>query len=193
MKVDRLTLLVPLALATVSASAGSTVYTCKTDAGTVYQDHPCATADATIDAKNVYAPKPCGGSCGTSNGSASAESVKSRGRQVQQEQSEVSVESVAVPSGFQCSGNGKTWIQGTPCPDSMTVYRPISVSGFDQYGNHFTGSGALKDQATVNQQGLSHDELCDQLHHQTPINTSRGKSGPSDTYERNKLRQQEGC
>jgi len=74
----------------------------------------------------------------------------------------------------------------------MIVYRPISVSGNDQYGNHIDASGTLKDKAPISQQELSHDELCNNLHE--PPRISKGKTDPAaDTYERNKMRQKEGC
>lgn len=95
------------------------------------------------------------------------------------------------PAGYQCAGNGRTWIQAMPCPDSIAARRLIDISGHDQNGQQFIGTGVVVDQAEVQQNGLSHDELCEKLRQRTP--TSAGDKGSSSVYERNKLRQQEGC
>ena len=74
-----------MALCPIGLFAGSTVFTCKTDNGTVYQDHACATADATLDSKKVYAPRPCGSSCGVANGDAWAAAVAPQARRQEQQ------------------------------------------------------------------------------------------------------------
>lgn len=97
------------------------------------------------------------------------------------------------PRGYQCSANGKTWIQTAVCPSSSVAFTPVTgVSGFDQHGNYIAaGTGTQREDVAVDQQGLSHDDVCDRLRDR--MQTSERNKDQTSVYDRNKMRHAEGC
>lgn len=101
--------------------------------------------------------------------------------------------SAEKPRGYQCSANGKAWIQSTSCPESSVAFTPVTgVSGFDQHGNFIAdGTGTQREDVSVSQQELSHDDVCDRLRDR--MQTSEHDKGQTSVYDRNKMRHAEGC
>lgn len=91
----------------------------------------------------------------------------------------------------QCSDGDKMWIQSSPCPASVKKQSVLSApfSGTDQYGNQISGSANFVQttRQPVQQTDLTHDQACQKIYEQ------KNKGSASDTYERNKMRQNEGC
>lgn len=177
------------------ANAGAVIYTCNTDKGKVYQDHPCEKTAQTANVATMYIPEVCGSSCG-GQGSGYAESRNSGQVSIPVTDTVVqsdngSSDAVRGSNVHECSGGGKTWIQSTPCPAEVTRKKHYTapVTGTDQYGNFVSGTmfGTQTEHLGVQQTNLSHDQACQQL-------DARKLTGkPSDAYERNKMRNNEGC
>lgn len=186
---------VVLSMTSFSVFAGAVIYTCNTDKGKVYQDHPCEKTAQTANVAAMYIPEVCGSSCGTPTGNSYAD--RSGGQSSAPvtdtvvQSSGGSQDSTRSSNVHECSGGGKTWIQSTPCPAEVThkTHYTAPVMGTDQYGNPISGTmfGTQTEHANVQQTNLSHDQACQQL-------DARKLTGkPSDVYERNKMRNDEGC
>jgi len=177
------------------AMAGSTVYTCNTAKGKVFQDHPCDVAAQTEAEKTYDIPKTCGSACPPPSRQAQN---SEQGQFVQAGSSapqyvDVPVRQSQTPEGYECSDGTKTWVSKTPCPPSRTTLRPAYVNGVDQHGNLVHGFGSEAVNNPVQQTALSHEDFCKRLEDHAPMN-DKGKRGESDSvYERNKQRQLNGC
>lgn len=177
-------------LASASAMADETVvFVCEGPSGKVYTNHPCDMNEKLVGAKQYHndAPAPSPGQFDQwrpSQQQPNAPQYVNRAQPAQREQT-------ASIDGYQCSGNGKTWVQEKPCPDSTVHGSAGHISGFDQYGNHISGTALYSERVPVEQQALSHDELCTRL--QQHMQTSEKDKGQSSVYERNKQRQLNGC
>lgn len=99
-------------------------------------------------------------------------------------------------AGYQCSANGKTWIQSSPCPatSTKTVVEDVDMTGMKIDGRPLTGTGTVERQQTVpvQQTELSKDEMCAMI--SMRANTSEKEdNGPSASYDRNRLRAALNC
>lgn len=95
--------------------------------------------------------------------------------------------------GYTCSVDGRIWVQSTPCPATATVnrYKPVT-SHMPVTGEPIHGLATIEETRGVEQRALSRSELCEQLRRNAA--TSRDEARASDSaYERNKLRQANGC
>jgi len=198
-------LLLPIltALAAPSNVCAVTLYKCKTkDGTTIYQNDPCPQDAATV-AKGGYQRQPDDTRTNRAAMNYSNqvhaqrlqdEAMAAQGQVNEQGDSFSSTEPTDAARGFQCSGNGKVWMQSTPCPASTTAFKPVmGISGYDQYGNQVTGSGTLVEQVPVDQRGMSKSEVCNHLSQPDAQVSDKKKSNAEAGYERNKMRQANGC
>lgn len=94
---------------------------------------------------------------------------------------------------YSCFDGAKTWVQQTPCP--KTVVRghavPVSVS-VGPRGETSQGTAMVPRETAVQQRPISRDEVCRQV--QAGTATAQKEQRASDaSYERNKLRNNNGC
>lgn len=95
------------------------------------------------------------------------------------------------PSGYMCNDGRTQWVQSDPCPASTSRYESRFVNGVTTTGAPISGTISQKVANPVEQQELSRSEMCEQLR-SNPATKSRGASANS-TYERNKMRDANGC
>lgn len=182
---------VSLALLSVPASAAN-VFVCDTPTGKVYSDRPCGPGETTKEVRSyndaVATPSPAESNLYRAQSQVGNNYPLQSARPTQdQVTQEVTVE------GYQCSGNGKTWISKKPCQDGTPASMPGFFSGVDQHGRFVSGTGTQSYTAPVDQQALTHEEFCARLQAQMPTN-DKGKRGETDSiYERNKQKQLNGC
>jgi hypothetical protein len=175
----------------LSAHAGSTVYKCQTANGLVMQDVPCANAAQTQSTTIYDAPPPSGSSVGVQNGNAWAAAGSEQ--RDEQQQAAVQLDSPTDQTrGYQCSGNGKTWVSSTPCPLATKQFHASSFNGHDQFGTPVSGTVVSREDVPVEQQQLSHEDVCAKLKENPATSDKKTTSGES-AYERNKQRQANGC
>lgn len=173
-----------------AAFAGeTTVFVCEGPAGKTYTNHPCETNEKLVGAKqyrdDVPAPSPGQDKQWRPSAQSGYQAQPVYQASAPQRQQTASVD------GYQCSGNGKTWVQEKPCQESTVHGSAAHVSGFDQDGNHISGTALYSERVPVEQRALSHDEFCTRL--QDHMQTSEKDKGQSSVYDRNKLRQLNGC
>ena len=188
--------LIPMSLLLIGAAhAGSTVYKCKTNAGEVFQDTPCATTEQTVAAKDYYDPQPADAGI-DQNGNAWHQNLQDPPQQVVPQRREV-ISEVATDetqtAGYTCNGGGKTWISKTPCVATTRVGHVGHFNGTDQYGNPVSGTTSRVDNEPVSQTAMSREELCQKLRDHPPTSDSKKKSNAESAYDRNKLRNENGC
>jgi hypothetical protein len=191
-----------LVVAPFSASAVD-VYKCKSaDGTTIYQNEPCPQGAKEI-AKGEYQRQ---ADTTQQHGAPEAEAAQelatpapaSRDVQASRDDSQGYDEQ---PASYQCEAGGKTWISKTPCPGTVTKTRTVTndvpFNGVDQYGNVVSGTGTItervKEDHAVQQQGLSHDELCKRLQDHAATSYDKKAGSGDSVYERNKARQENGC
>ena len=97
----------------------------------------------------------------------------------------------AKPSGYSCNDGRTQWIQSSPCPASTSRYESRTVNGNTNTGAPIRGTVSQRVESPVEEEGLSSSEMCEQLQG-NPATKSRG-SGSDSTYERNKMRDANGC
>ncbi len=93
------------------------------------------------------------------------------------------------PSGFVCDDGRTQWVQPNPCPASTEHYKTRAVNGVTNTGVPIHGTTRQTIINPVEQKALSRAEMCDALKN-NPATTSKGDD---DVYERNKLRDANGC
>jgi hypothetical protein len=179
------------------------VYKCKAANGTtIYQNEPCPQGARQI-AKGEYQRQ---ADTTAQYGAPEAEAPQDlatpapAGRDVQGSRDD-SQGYDQQPASYQCEAAGKTWISKTPCPSSVTKTRTVTndvpFNGVDQYGNVVSGTGTItervKEDHAVQQQGLSHDELCKRLQDHAATSYDKKAGSGDSVYERNKARQANGC
>lgn len=96
-------------------------------------------------------------------------------------------------AGYTCESNGRTWVQVDPCPLTTTTIRSEPVTVTDQQtGRRLQGSTTVREKHAVREADMDRDEICERL--KSNPNVSQKRTGSADSaYERNKLRQQNGC
>ena len=97
----------------------------------------------------------------------------------------------AKPSGYSCNDGRTRWIQSSPCPASTRRYESRTVNGHNNTGVPIHGTVSQRVESPVEEEGLSSSEMCEQLQG-NPATKNRG-SGADSTYERNKMRDANGC
>lgn len=97
----------------------------------------------------------------------------------------------AKSSGYSCDDGRTQWIQSTPCPVSSGRYESRFVTGTSTTGAPISGTISQRVENPVEERGLSRSQMCERLRG-SPATKSRGSSADS-TYERNKMRDANGC
>lgn len=177
----------------VIAHAGATVYQCKTSNGVVFSDRPCDSADQTQSVKQYDAPRIGGEANPFDQFATPAPAAVSEGNRDGAPNQLQADDAPIQTAAYRCSANGKTWIQAAPCPSTSTAFVPVTgFSGFDQHGNYVaSGIGTQRQDVPVEQQELSRSEACELL--RAHMQTSERDKGQSSVYDRNKMRQADGC
>ena len=169
-------LLIFLFLVNQSAFAG-TIFKCKDAKGSViFQQTACATGQETGVQSFQRVPD-----APTPLPSEGREAVSDNGRDLGQATAAPppSTQRSKSVAGYLCSDDRSEWVQPNPCPASTGNVVAI-VNGVMQ---------AVP--VLVKQQELSSSEMCEQLLN-NPATANKGK-GADSTYERNKLRDANGC
>ena len=98
----------------------------------------------------------------------------------------------APPSGFVCDDGRTRWVQSKPCPASTEHYETHAINGTTNTGVPVHGTTRQKVINPVEQKSLSRAEICEQLRNNSATKSTPGASA-SEAYERNKLRDANGC
>lgn len=206
----KLILLSALLALPVLASAAD-IYKCKGSKGEIiYQDVPCQNGAKPIaaghyqqvpdDPRQAYAAAQEADRIHEKQGMYQATTQQPyqsiSGEQRRRAASVVGSDSTSPTAGFQCSANGKTWIQATRCPETSkhTVTDSTFITGnVATTGEPISGFGTTTWQETVPvaQHALSKDDLCNQLSKNS--RTAEEGRGSDSAYERNKMREASGC
>lgn len=95
--------------------------------------------------------------------------------------------------GYSCFDGAKTWVQQTPCPATVVRNHSVPVSVVvGPRGERSQGTAMVPRETAVQQRPLSRDEVCRQV--QSGAATAHKEQRASDaSYERNKLRNNNGC
>ena len=196
-------LLLPiLALAFCSIANGGSIHKCNgADGVVVYQQMPCESEDAEVSERrlNQRDSQPLDGTVPI----ASSQRVQSQPDpgtpyQAEPQHKLAGAGSKArndpdTPLAYNCDDGKKQWMQETPCPATVTrdSYRTQPAYA-PQWGTYVEVTTRSTYEVPVEQQGLSRRQLCDsKAAHRT--GGSEKSSAGMDSYQRNKLRDRNGC
>lgn len=94
---------------------------------------------------------------------------------------------------YSCFDGAKTWVQQTPCPATVVRDHSVPITRVvGPRGETAQGSALVARETAVQQRPISRDEVCRRV--QSGTATSHKEQRASDaSYERNKLRSNNGC
>lgn len=99
----------------------------------------------------------------------------------------------AQADGYSCFDGAKSWVQQTPCPKTVVRDHSVPVTRVvGPRGETTQGAAMVPRETAVQQRPLSRDEVCRRV--QAGTATAHKEQRASDaSYERNKLRNNNGC
>ena len=190
----RLILLI-IALGASPAHAG-TIYTCKNAHGqTSYQQDPCPN-NAKVTHVRTFTPEADGGS--TWGAQVATRQSSSGTLQVQQTQVQSGVPGSIQPAAaaYECSANGRAWVQQQPCPASTSRNVATHVNGIlTTTGQPVEGTAFMRVDTPVQSKKLNQTELCRQMRDGAATSERKKDSSSADAaYQYNKMRDHtDGC
>ena len=92
---------------------------------------------------------------------------------------------------FECSANGKAWVQTTECPATSSSTSTGTMTGYTTTGQFVTGTVTTPSTVDVQQKALQGPAACAQI----SMNTRTAEHGrdADSGYQRNKMRSAVGC
>ena len=103
------------------------------------------------------------------------------------------VNGTSPAAAFECESQGQRWLQAEPCPAHTSSTRNVPFNGFDAVtGAPIHGTVEQEVNHDVESRSVTASELCDKLRKEQNRSTPANDRGAS-TYERNKMRDKNGC
>lgn len=190
-------------LALAAAVPAANAYKCKQADGSIaFQQTPCAaTAEALGQQSYERQPDvphtqyvPSRDSRQAQERTA-AEEARIEAQWMAAQNGQLSVPTLDQPPGdaYSCFDGAKTWVQQTPCPRTVVRDHSVPVSVVvGPRGERANGTASVPRETAVQQRPISSDEVCRRV--QAGTATAHKEQRASDaSYERNKLRNNNGC
>ena len=189
----RIVVILALTLLAGPAVAG-TVFSCKDAKGaTTFQHTPCAGVEQKMHRFKREADNPA-------HVAAEAAAVsRNRGQPLATQGQQELDQHAATPlpagdaSYSLCAAADVTWVQPGWCPPTMAKRVFMACSGTTDRGAFMTGTCSQMEDIAVQSRALSHSDFCSALSAGQATSSKKPKSSSDAAYERNVLRQREGC